>query len=403
MYRIRRSKLEDVPTMLKLAKMVHFINLPPDKDIIQSKIVHSRNSFLRASGSKLKPVPEPVPPGMIESESKAVSLSGFGVTTSKTDLFMFTLEDTESDGVLGTSQVISRMGGPGNPQVSFRLDERNYFSNSLQVGTRHTVATLHLDESGPTEIGGLILQPSFRGHKKKLGRFLSLVRFHFMGLHRARFADRVLAEMMAPISSDGHNLVWDYLGRRYIPLSYEEADRFCQYSREFMISLLPREPLHLSLLPPTVRAGIGEVGEDTKPARRMLERLGFKFRNFIDPFDGGPYLDCPTNDISLVKSTQRLTLGAPIPVSKAKTRCIVSVLDPDGEFRAIDESVFVPGDGTVRLTKQSMAALEAEAGIAVGVTAIGPQPEATVKSSARTAKSPKRSGAATKRKRAKAG
>ncbi|MGP1272510.1 MAG: arginine N-succinyltransferase [Phycisphaerales bacterium] len=400
MFRIRRAKLEDVATLLKLAKMVHFINLPPDKDIVQSKIVHSRNSFLSASGSGRQPDPEPELPQIVENSAGTVSLSGFGATTGRVDLFMFTLEDTESDAVLGTSQVISRMGGPGNPQVSFKLEERTYFSNSLQVGTRHTVATLHLDESGPTEIGGLILQPSYRGHKKKLGRFLSLVRFHFIGLHRARFADRVLAEMMAPISTDGHNLVWDYIGRRYIPLSYDEADRFCQYSREFIVSLLPREPLHLSLLPPAVRAGIGEVGEDTRPARRMLERLGFRYRNFVDPFDGGPYLDCPTDSISLVQSTSRRTVGQPVAASRVKTRCIVSVLDPDGEFRAIDEIALLGTGNKIQLTRESMDALEIKPGAKVGVTPID-APLALAPASTSTAK--KRPAKKSPRKRAKAG
>ena len=70
MYRIRRAKLDDTPTLLKLAKMVHFINLPPDKDIIQSKIVHSRNSFLKVCGSRKKLAPDPVPPGIEEAHAK---------------------------------------------------------------------------------------------------------------------------------------------------------------------------------------------------------------------------------------------------------------------------------------------------------------------------------------------
>ncbi len=381
MFRIRRAKLDDVPTLLKLAKMVHFINLPPDKDIVQSKIVHSRNAFLKVCGNRKKLEPDPIPSGIEEAHAKNAALAGFGATTHESDLFMYVLEDTESEAVLGTSQVITRMGGPGNPQVSLKLSEREFFSTSLQTGTKHTVAELHLDESGPTEIGGLILQPSYRGHPKKLGRFLSLVRFHMMGLHPKRFASRVLAEMMAPITSDGQNLVWDYLGRRFIPLSYEEADRFCQYSREFITSLLPREPIYLSLLPPTVRAGIGEVGEDTKPARRMLERLGFEFRGFVDPFDAGPYLDCATSNIEPVRNTRRMTLGAPVAASRCKTRCIVSVLDSDGEFRAIDEMAYVSG-ASISFSKTHTQLLQADPGTKVGVTPLAtPKPAAGKKRS----------------------
>ncbi|MEL6796710.1 MAG: hypothetical protein AAFO89_07780, partial [Planctomycetota bacterium] len=104
MYRIRRAKLDDTPTLLKLAKMVHFINLPPDKDIIQSKIVHSRNSFLKVCGSRKRLEPDPVPPGIEEAHAKNAALAGFGATTHESDLFMYVLEDTESEAVLGTSQ-----------------------------------------------------------------------------------------------------------------------------------------------------------------------------------------------------------------------------------------------------------------------------------------------------------
>lgn len=375
MYRIRRAKHEDVPTLLKLARMVHFINLPPDPDIIGTKIVSSRNAFLKAAGSRKKPERTSAAPVSLESASSGVSLSGDGSKLAETELFMFVLEDTENGSVIGTSQVVTRMGGPGNPQVSLRLSEREYYSESLKYGTTHTVAELHQDESGPTELGGLILQPSYRNHKQKLGRFLSMVRFHLIGLHRKRFADRVLAEMMAPITPDGQNLVWDHLGRRFIPLSYDEADRFCQYSREFMIALLPREPIHLSLLPPTVRQNIGEVGPETKPARRMLEKLGFSFRGYVDPFDGGPYLDCPTGEIEPVRSTVTLSLGRPREPGKGSVRCIVSVLDRDGEFRAVDAAADLSVKGEVSIAEESMSALEAEPGARVGVTPFpGPDP-----------------------------
>ena len=286
MFTIRRAKVDDAETLLKLARMVHFINLPPDREIIVQKIIHSRNSFLKVVNRRATLEPEPTPKMIAglngAGTSPELSMTGLGATASEVPLFLFVMEDTESNGVLGTSQVVSRMGGPGNPNVSFKLEKREFFSATLQTGTSQMVARLHLDESGPSEIGGLILQPSYRGHKQKLGRFLSFVRFHFMGLHRRLFADRVIAEMMAPITTDGDSLLWDYLGRRFVPLSYEEADRFCQYSREFITSLLPREDIYLSLLPPAARAAVAEVGPETRPARRMLEKLGFAYDGYID-------------------------------------------------------------------------------------------------------------------------
>lgn len=369
MHLIRRAKVEDCPTLLKLAKMVHFINLPPDKDIITQKVIHSRNSFLKLADAKAKPEPEPVPRTVAGIGIERSRVRGLGTSSTDTELFMFVLEDTESGNALGTSQLLARMGGPGNPNFSFKLDKRHFFSESLQTGTTQIVATLHEDESAPTEIGGLILQPSYRGHPRKLGHFLSIVRFHFIALHRRRFADSVIAEMMAPITADSHSLLWDFLGRRFIPLSYEEADRFCQYSREFIASMLPREPLFLALLPPAARAVIGEVGPETLPARRMLEKLGFRYHGFVDPFDGGPHLTAVTDDIPLVRETTAATLAEPVDKNRCNRTAIVSILRRNGEFIAVHEPIAADAPaGRISLHTDAHEIFKTEPGETVGVT-----------------------------------
>jgi len=382
MFIVRRAKVEDSDTLLKLARMVHFINLPPDRDIIHEKILHSRRSFMRIGRNEK---PKSLVAGRVRGGP------GLAATLLASDLFMFVLEDTEHHSPVGSSQLVSRMGGPDRPNIRFKLDRREMFSQDLQTGTSHAVATLDLDYSSPTEIGGLILQPSFRGHKLKLGRFLALVRFHFIGLHRKLFADRVLAEMMANISPEGHNTFWDYLGRRFIPLSYDEADRFCQHSHEFMLSLLPTEPLYLSLLPPIARAGVGQVGPETVPARRMLEKLGFRYRDYVDPFDGGPHIDCATDDISVVQDTRWGTLGKPKPRKDCTHRGIVSVLDSDGEFRAVNDQFAIGSGDVISLSKDVQEALGASAGANIGYTPMdGPEiPRTRNRKKAKTKKAAK--------------
>lgn len=358
MFVIRRAKMDDVATLLKLAKMVHFINLPPDKEIITEKIFNSRRSFEKAAGVRRKEV----------KERRHSGSGGISEKTASADLFMFVLDSTDSQGCLGTSQIVSQMGGEGAPNVCFKLEHREKYSSALKFGISTAVARMYLDESGPTEIGGLIMQPSFRGHPQKLGKFVSLVRFHFVGLHRRLFRPTVLAEMMAPITSEGESLVWDALGRRFIPLSYEEADRFCQYSREFMTSLLPHGDIHLSLLPPEVRSQFGEVGPETLPARRMLEKLGFGYHDFVDPFDGGPYLTANTGDISIVKGTRKVRLGEIVPASGASGMGIVSVLHKDGEFAAVQTAYAIDRAGKLRLPREAMEALHALSGMEAGFT-----------------------------------
>lgn len=398
MYLIRRAKVEDIPTLLKLAKMVHFINLPADREIIAEKVAWSRNCFLMAASGEVG-----VGPRKRETPAEHGALAaGIRGITGRSPLFMFVMEEIETQGVIGTSQIISRMGGPGHPNVSLQLSRKEMFSQSLQMGVTHTVARIHLDESGPTEIGGLILQPSFRGHRLKLGRFISIVRFHFMGLHRELFADRCLAEMMGMISQDGENPFWDYCTRCFINLTYEQADRFCQQSKEFIMTLFPREDIYLTLIAPEARSVVGQVSEETVPARRMLENLGFKYYHRVDPFDGGPHLEAPLDQIELVKNTGRTRLGEPVKDgSTLKHYGIVSTLDDDGEFRAMQTHYELDRQGRLVMTKAEFGHLAGKVGAECGYTPTPSGLKAASPAASSAAATPVGNGHSTKKKPAK--
>ncbi len=392
MFLIRHSKPGDTPTLFKLARMVYFINLPPDERIIDAKIHHSASCFKAvAGGSQDVPQSQPSRAGQSRRKGKPGE-GGFAGSEQTSHLFMFTIEDPEAGSVIGTSQVRSHQGGRGDPNWRMKLEERKFFSTSLGVGTTHTTARLDGDESGPTEIGGLILQPSYRGHDKRPGRFLSFVRFHFMGLYRSYFADSILAEMMAPVSSDGDNIFWDHIGRKFIPVKYAEADRFCQHNRRFIDELLPKSEIFLTLLPLEVLNTVGVVSRETIPARRMLESLGFKYRGYIDPFDGGPHLDCPTDEIGLVKSTRRVQVGKPISADKAATPAIVSTLSPEGEFRATECACELDGRA-LRLPQEAMELINAAPGAEVGFTPLKDAPGAPKAPARKARRSRKRVGA----------
>lgn len=385
MFVVRRAKPEDVDTLLKLAKMVHFINLPADREIIAEKIAWSRQCFVAAAGVEAPPVHALVTRrARTSDDGTGVLAAGLRSLTGQSPLFMFVMEETESRGVIGTCQVISKMGGPGMPNVSLQLARRQMFSHSLQVGATHTVAKLHLDESSPTEVGGLILQPSFRGHKKKLGRLLSMVRFHFMGLNREMFSDHVLAEMMGPITPDGRSPFWEHCTRCFINMTYDEADRFCQQSKEFLLTLFPREEIYLTLVAPEARAVVGAVGSETAPARAMLEKLGFRYHMRVDPFDGGPHLEAQTDDISLVRQTDAAALGATVAEGDAEglarlgVRGIVSFMPEDGDFRAVETEYALDRGGRIVLPLRAAQLIGAAAGAQLGYTplsaAAGPPP-----------------------------
>ncbi len=342
MFIIRQAIAEDAPTLLKLAKMVHFINLPADPEIIRSKIVRSRKSF---ADQLQKP---------------------------RDREFMFVLEDTATGNVVGTSSVITCLGWPGRPHTFMVVRKREHYSEDLQTGQVHLTLQLGTDESGPSEIGGLVLGPSYRGHELKLGMTLSLVRFHFIGRRRDWFADRIVAEMMGPLTADSRNHFWDALGRRFINLSFAEADLFCQRSKEFITSLFPTQEIYVSLLPPEVRNQIGKVGSETEPAKKLLESVGFRDRGQVDPFDGGPYLEARVDDIELITTTRTALLGK--PVSDPDTEGFVSVHRDEG-FRAVRTPCADAGE-TVSISKEAAEALRAVPGDEIAFT---PLPKASGK------------------------
>ena len=334
MFLIRQAVSDDAPTLLKLAKMVHFINLPADPDIINTKIAKSRRSFA----------------GRAESDKERE--------------FMFVIEDTETGNIVGTSTFVAKISWPGHPHTFLQVTKREHYSEDLQTGQIHTTLQLGIDESGPSEIGGLILGPSYRGHKDKLGMQLSLIRFHFLGLHREWFSERILAEMMGPLTPDSRNLLWEYLGRRFINLSFVEADRFSQRSKEFITSLFPKGEVYVSLLPPEARNLLGRVGKETEPAKRLLERLGFRYEGQIDPFDAGPYLEANANDIELVTTTNQCKFKD--TAEDLTDLGFVSAHDQSG-FRALRTEVSLSGND-LSVSKKAAEILKIEPGASLGFT-----------------------------------
>lgn len=336
MFVIRQATLDDLPTLLKLAKMVHFINLPADKDLLAEKIQASRLSF---TGKEAH---------------------------ARDREWMFVLEDTSSGAVIGTSALIGCISWHGHPHLYFQVRKREHYSKDLGTGQVHVTIQLGSDETGASEVGGLILSPGYRGHPEKLGALLSLVRFHFIGLHRAKFSPVILAEMMGALDPNSHTPLWEYLGRRFINLSYAEADLFSTKSKEFIQSLFPKSEIYISLLPPEARNLIGKVGDETMPALRMLEKQGFQEMDHVDPFDGGPYLQARRDDIPLVKSTARLKVAS---LGRGNAEAIVSSHDPEHGFRAVRTRVSVTGNA-VRLAREAAEALGVTVGGTVGVTVL---------------------------------
>lgn len=272
---IRAATSDDIPQLTDLAKQFNLLNLPGDKKVITEKVLRSEASF---SGDLPKEKSE----------------------------YLFVLEDTEENLVMGSSLILAKHGTDEAPHCYFKILKRDHFSQDLGVGFIHQVLRFQLDTDGPTEIGGLLVDKSYRRRPERLGKQISLSRFVFMGLHPDRFEERVLCELTPPLTEEGRSEFWEALGRRFTGLPYQEADALSQTNKEFIESLFPEEDIYMSLLDSKARLVLGRVGEATKPAQHLLESIGFEYLDEVDPFDGGPHYGAKRDQILPIKNGQKL-------------------------------------------------------------------------------------------------
>ncbi|MES3038499.1 MAG: arginine N-succinyltransferase [Bdellovibrionota bacterium] len=275
---VRAVRPDDLSQLVDLAKQFTLLNLPGDRKILSEKIERSVASF---AGDLPKDKAE----------------------------YVFVLEDIVENVIMGSSLILAKHGNEEIPHSFFQIHRRDHFSENLGVGFIHQVLRFQLDIDGPTEIGGLLVDKSYRRRPEKLGKQISLMRFLYMAMYPERFEDRVLCELTPPLTDEGRSEFWEALGRRFTGLNYQEADLLSQTHKEFIESLFPEDDIYLTLLDPKARLVLGRVGEATKPAQHLLESIGFKYLDEVDPFDGGPHYGAAIKDILPIQKAQRVKIA----------------------------------------------------------------------------------------------
>lgn len=325
---LRNVQAKDLKDLHSLASQFHLLNLPADRKVLSEKIERSIASF---SGELPKEKAE----------------------------YLFVVEDLEQQMIVGSSLIMAKHGNEDTPHTYFKIVRKNKFSENLGIGFIHQVLQFREDMDGPTEIGGLLIDRAYRRRPEKLGRQISMIRFIYMGMFPGEFEKRVLCELTPPLGDGGRSEFWEALGRRFTGLPYQEADVLSQQNREFISSLFPEEDIYLALLDSKARLTLGRVGEETLPAQHLLESIGFKYLNEVDPFDGGPHYGADLENISIVKKGQWAQYNKAERGSYTK-RAFVA-MKRDGEFRGVmtgmDEA-----DGQLYLPALTEKALEAEHG-----------------------------------------
>ena len=280
---LRAAGPSDHRQILRLARELDSTSLPTDSAELAEVLEHSRAAFA----------------GKISERARAK--------------YVFAAEEISRRRIVAASMITGKHGTPSSPHYYFEVDADERYSHTLQRMFRHTYLRLRHSMDGPTEIGGLIVAAPMRGHPERIGKQISWVRFAYIARNRRRFERHVIAEMLPPTLPGHGNRFWDHYGRLVTGLSYRQADRLSTRDKEFIRALFPDAPIYVLMLPEEIRNAIGEVGEETRGALRILEQAGLRYLNQIDPFDGGPYYGCAVDEIVPVRScsSYRASVGPP--------------------------------------------------------------------------------------------
>jgi arginine N-succinyltransferase len=279
-FRIRPARDEDLQALYEMAKLTGggFTNLPPDRDSLKAKLDRSHACFDRDED------------------------------TLADELFVLVLENVATSEVRGTCQLFTQVGQKW-PFYSYRIGTLTQHSAELDRTFRADMLSLSTDLEGSSEVGGLFLHPGERAGG--LGLLLARSRYLFIRAHRARFAERILAELRGIIDEAGGSPFWDGLAGRFFGMNFQDADQFnATHGNQFIADLMPKHPIYTAMLSESARAVIGLPHPSGRAAMRMLENEGFRFENYIDIFDGGPTMTALTDQVRTIRDAREGMVAA---------------------------------------------------------------------------------------------
>jgi arginine N-succinyltransferase len=292
MWHVRPATAADLPAMQELARHTGggLTNLPPDEAALARRLEWTEASFARTEDAP------------------------------DNELYILLLENVATGQIGGCGMAFSRIGAEW-PFYSYKLGTLSQTSRALGRSFAMPFLSLVTDHDGASEVGGLFLHPQLR--TDGLGKLLARSRYLFIAQHRARFGDKMLAELRGVIDETGNSPFWDGLGAKFFGMDFTEADKFnAVHGNQFIADLMPRHPIYTALLPQSAQAVIGQPHPKGRAALAMLEAEGFTYDNYVDIFDGGPTVTARTDQLRSVREARVTKVLALLePGEEAENAC----------------------------------------------------------------------------------
>lgn len=334
---IRRAFNQDLDAIhhLTLTSGIGITTLPKNKQLLQDRLQWSDHSF----DSALTPLAH-----------------GY---------YLFLAQDSKTGQIVGTSAIDSCTGYK-EPFYSFKLTNTTHISKQLSV--RNELQWLHLvmDYQYKSELCTLYLAPDFRVNAN--GLLLSRARFLYMATFPACFRETTIAELRGVSDEQGYSPFWHYVGSKFFPLSFQEADKLTLIDKQFIADLMPFYPICVQLLPPKAQAVIGKPHAASAAAMKILMKEGFSYQNYLDIFDAGPALETSTSTIKTLKESKLYQVVA-IHATITSKRYIIATTSTN--FQAlVGYTLLNEQELTCVLDQDSAEALQVQPGNILRITAL---------------------------------
>lgn len=324
-FRLRAARPADLEALYEMAKLTGggFTNLPPDRAALRGKLERAEVAFARAE------------------------------ETLADEQFVLVLENARTGAVRGTCQLMTQVGQRW-PFYSYRRNTLTQYSQELDRTVRAEMLSLVTDLEGSSEVGGLFLHPNERAGG--LGLLLARSRYLFIAMHRARFADRVLAELRGIIDERGGSPFWDGVAGRFFGMNFQEADYFNAINgNQFIADLMPKHPVYIAMLSEDARSVIGVPHPSGRAAMRMLEHEGFRHDGYVDIFDGGPTMVAHTDSVTSVRGSVHAKVTA---MDAGEGERAILATGRLGTFRACFGARVLDGEGGIAIDSASADLLD---------------------------------------------